>query len=212
MLFLYVISLTAALTTPIDDGKYQSIQPVTQPIVRTFDTKDNDIDLKLPFPLTAVRPQTPYLWLVREVQNQFIKFTHYGKELPNNDAYQFMYALHSYALEISRLVSQFLISHLMIYSREQFQHDINYLIRSKGKNVKMPSHQTVSSQRFTLYLTMKDANPLAAQILTWVHGIAGFMNHYDYVEADMQFLTWVSGKGDRLDGRATFVALAQDQA
>lgn len=182
---LFYVFWTTALTVPITGGQIQNIQTINQLHVRMLDPRYNNTVLKLLPPLTAIRPQVPYLWQVREMQNQFIKFTHYGKELPENDAYEFM---------------------------AQFQHDINYLIRTKGKNVKMPSHQTVSSQQYALYLTMREVNLPAAQVLTWVHGIMQFMNHYDYVEADMQFLTWVSGKGDRLDGRATFVAIASDQA
>lgn len=75
----------------------------------------------------------------------------------------------------------------------------------------MPPNQLVSSQHYTLRLGMRGAVPQVGQVLTWVRGIEGFMNHYGYVEADMQFLTWIEGKGDRLDGIATLRARAREQ-
>ena len=52
----------------------------------------------------------------------------------------------------------------------------------------------------------------ASQLLTWVQGLIGFMSHYGYVEAEVQFLTWIGQKHDRFDGTAILEYIAREQS
>lgn len=101
-IFLHVVSLTIALANPIDDGELQSIHPFTQLNVRTLDSRDDNTGLKSLPMLTTIRPRTPYLWQVREVQHQFINFTLYGVEIPLSDGSRFLYAFRHFPLKLLR--------------------------------------------------------------------------------------------------------------
>ncbi|KAL8831902.1 MAG: hypothetical protein Q9170_005095 [Blastenia crenularia] len=148
-------------------------------------------------PFLSHRPPAPYLWQVRETQHHYIKFTFFGSTIPDNEGYSFLYVLPFTTFPPHPLTITLTINLLRLH----FITDLQTQIRTLGKSTRIPSHETISWNRYTLRLAMAGV-PQAAQMLVWMRGVMGFMNHYGYVEAEMEFLTWVGKAKDRLDGTA----------